>query len=108
MSYTAEEKRLLQTYLDGHPMDELTPERVATQVHHIFGKHCRELRVNTLNFIAVSLYSHSRAEFYEVQGVAELIFKAKIKDRGQEFIDFANQYGGKTWRVYCEKSLTNT
>jgi len=38
-----------------------------------------------------------------VQEYAELIFEVKIRTVGQAFIDLADKYGGKTWRVYCEK-----
>ena len=99
----ADEKRWLKVYLQDHPFDEVTPSKEATQVHHIFGKKCKETRINSLNFVALSLGNHAIAEFNEVQAFAEEIFKVKIRDHGQAFIDFANEHGGKTWRVYCER-----
>lgn len=108
MSYSAEEKRLLQNYLDDHPTDEVDPQFGSSQVHHIFGKWCEELRKNPLNFVALVGSNHAIAEFMSVQDFAEKIFKVQISKYGQAFINFANQYGGKTWRVFCEKSLTNT
>lgn len=102
MSYNAREKRLLQDYLENHPMDEIYPNLPAQQVHHIFGKLTEELRNNEMNFIALSIQTHILAERVEVQQIANMIFDVQIAKYGQAFFDFADRIGHKTWIVYKE------
>lgn len=102
MSYKAKEKQLVQDYLDKRPQDELYPNLPSGQVHHIFGKLTEELRNNEMNFIALNGQTHYLAEFVSVQQIANMIFDVQIAKHGQDFIDFADRIGHKTWIKYKE------
>lgn len=103
MSYNTKEKQKTIIYLENHPMDEIYPNLPSGQVHHIFGKLTGELRNNEMNFIALNTQTHYLAEFVDVQQIANMIFDVQIKKYGQDFIDFADRIGHKTWIKYKER-----
>lgn len=102
MSYTAEEKRLMIQHMVDNPQDEIFPASKAEELEHIFGKWCKELRVNPLNFAAVSAATHRWKHTQSPQAYVNAICDVKIERYGQAFTDFADKYGGKLWRVYKE------
>lgn len=100
MTYKAKEKQQIQGYLDNHSYDEIYPNLPAQQVHHVFGKLTEELKSNPMNFIALNFKTHELAEHIQVQQMANMIFEVQIAKYGQEFIDFADKIGHKTWIKY--------
>lgn len=80
-------------YFEDHPNCELCGEP-ATEVHHIFHKRKGNKELETeMNYISLCHECHVSAH-NQVQYTADKIFETR---QSQEFVDYANKIGHKTW-----------